>query len=431
MEVENARESVDTEGTIRGIQAGSNPAARITSRFSHLPSLNPYPDLALLTFKLAFPLFPEPEIQYAPGTDMWLELAAPLKLPVPGSTPSPEISRFTEDELSELEELSRGVPARSTTRSGQKPADIVNLLIIGSRHQVESAFGASGWAGTDSMSKRAFVKTIVAAIERRAYDRSPMSEQLLEGRAPELKLQKTLNSYEKRHHARLWKLDPAWRGQEVWAASATHDISMRFSLKAFKMFHHIEANIDLEREKILADLALAGCVETLGLLERPHAPRQALNATGDPMITDGAIAALRLKDCGGPEGAGQPAWGARMPKSGNKLTRLVRRQVLTFRHDIVRGNVFGGVYEMGLLVHQNFLRGKPRTKVGGLLQTGKSQSYGTSRLVSGTPRLPAGSPEAAAPSSLTRRGRRDSLNRKLAKDVFVDNKGFVHQVSGE
>ena len=340
--VDDARERVDKKGRIQGINAAGGPANRITSRMKHLPGLNLYPDLALLTYKLISPLFPDPEIHYDIGTEMWLELTEPLHLPDIDSA----ASRTPPDDLATAaRKLAAEAPARTSMRG--IPADVVNLLFVGSRAQLEQAFRTAGWMNGDPASKRAFARSVLAGVEYRSYKTAPMSMQRIDGEAPAMMWQKSLNSYRKRHHARAWKLAAPWEGRDVWAAAATHDLDVGVSLARLRVFHRIEPNIDLERAKVARDFVQAGCVERLISAGRPDAPRQATNATGDAIRTDGAVTVVVLKDCAPPAETA-----AEMPHSrhGSPVARFARQQILSVRYDLVRANIFAGGYELGKLV---------------------------------------------------------------------------------
>ena len=56
LEIDNARETV-RNGVIHGVNATNTPQGRITGRLAHLPTWNPYSDLALVAYRVAFPVF--------------------------------------------------------------------------------------------------------------------------------------------------------------------------------------------------------------------------------------------------------------------------------------------------------------------------------------------------------------------------------------
>jgi hypothetical protein len=115
------------------------------------------------------------------------------------------------------------------------------------------------------------------------------------------------------------------------------------SLRPPRFVHRIEADIDLEREKIINDLFTAGCLAGWTYAARPELPRLGVNATGDLMRTDRALAVLRLRDC---RTTAVPAAGGRAKvKHGSPFRRWARKQILTLRYDLVHANLFGGAWQ--------------------------------------------------------------------------------------
>jgi hypothetical protein len=80
----------------------------------------------------------------------------------------------------------------------------------------------------------------------------------------------------------------------VWVAAATHDISITLSPANYSFTHGIDPNIDAERSKVVNDLLFTGRVKAIALVDRPDMPKDASNATGDPLATDGKQAVLEF-----------------------------------------------------------------------------------------------------------------------------------------
>jgi hypothetical protein len=59
----------------------------------------------------------------------------------------------------------------------------------------------------------------------------------------------------------------------------------------------VDPDIDEERERVVRDLTLSGCVEAVHYAPRPAMPKNVENATGHELRTDGAMAIVKLKDC--------------------------------------------------------------------------------------------------------------------------------------
>jgi hypothetical protein len=344
MEIDNARETVKN-GVIRGVNATDTPQGRITSRLKHLPTWNPYSDLTLVAYRAAFPVFPEPEIYLPRGTDVKLELATELRVPEElhgtGQTGAPdEIDRAT------MEITAPSLPERTTTRHGQA-ADFVNVALVGSTEQVDQAFHAAGWEHGDPTSTRSVMREMHAFLAFKNYPEAPISRQLVDGAPVSAAWQKSLDSYEKREHLRLWARNDVIGGQAVWLGAMTRETGATLSVKQHKFIHHIEADVDAGRGMLVRDLSLAGCVASVYYVERPQMERAARNATGDAMRTDGSLAVVQLKDCENPvfeqDTADAPAIAAR-PHS--KFARYLRMQVLSFKSDVVRGNIVYGMFDL-------------------------------------------------------------------------------------
>jgi hypothetical protein len=185
------------------------------------------------------------------------------------------------------------MPFRTQSAKGNRDADVTNILIVGSRLQVESAFAEAGWTQARSMCLRARFHGLLALLLRSGYERAAVSGHKLAGRPPDLVFEKLHNSLAKRHHVRFWQGDQATTGEAVWVGAGTHDVGIVFKDRGFT--HAINPEIDEEREKIVNDLEFTGQVATVSLLERPDAPRLDGDAPGDPIETDGRVAVIVLR----------------------------------------------------------------------------------------------------------------------------------------
>jgi hypothetical protein len=339
-EVENAREPLKN-GVIQGVLSSDTFQGRINSRLIHLPTLNPYSDLGLIVYKATFPIFPEPEIYYPAGTDMRLKMkAAVSSLPIAAGT-----RNVTPADDSKLDVGIENLPDRTTTTKSVS-ADLINLVFLGSREQVQAAFLQAGWRTTDPVSKRSFARGLYALLNNSGYAQQPMKTFLLEGKAQDMAWQKGLNSYGRRDHLRMWEWPIEGSKETAWVASSTHDTSAILSVKYRGFLHHISPDIDDERAKVIRDLNFAGCISSVSHVARPASPTFTQNATGDWMRTDGSIAVIQLKNCE-PQYPELNSSSVKPYKPGNHVFRYLRRQILTFRSDIWRANIIYGMYDVG------------------------------------------------------------------------------------
>jgi len=351
LEVQNAREEVTSKGVIQGIRSSDTPEGRINSRLIHLPTYNPYSDLGLIVYKATFPIFPEPEIYFPAGTDLRLKLTQPVQgLP---AVPAPNAMAQEPAQDVDIERMVPEFPRRATTVKLAN-ADLVNLAFIGSRQQVEDAFRQSGWSTSDPFSKHTFVRTFYAFLNNSTYDQAPMKTFLLDGKPADMSWQKSLNSYNRRDHLRMWQWTETPEGEIIWLSSSTHDTRATLSVKHHEFVHHISPDIDDERSTVIRDLELAGCVQSVHLVPRPGMPTFTQNANGDVVRTDGELAVVQLKECQ-PLVPGLPSSTAGTNfKPGNHAFRYIRKQILTFRSDIWRANIIYGAYDLTRMTIETF-----------------------------------------------------------------------------
>jgi hypothetical protein len=341
-EVENARENVKN-GVIHGVMSSDTFQGRVNSRLIHMPTWNPYSDLGLIIYKATFPIFPEPEIYYPSGTDLRLKTKAALRsLPAAaGPIVDSTLGNSQQDNV-----WVNQLPQRTTTLKSTD-ADLVNIVFLGSQQQVEAAFHAAGWHGSDPVSRHSVMLNLYALLNNSGYSQQPMKTLLIEGKPEDMNWQKGLNSYGRRDHLRIWQWSPEGATEPVWVSSSTHDTGAVLSVKYKGFVHHISPDIDDERSKVIRDLNFSGCVQSVSYVARPGIVTVTQNATGDLVRTDGSIAVVQLQDCHPvvPGLAANPSTSGYRP--GNHAFRYIRREILTFRNDIWRANLLYGIYDMG------------------------------------------------------------------------------------
>jgi hypothetical protein len=165
--------------------------------------------------------------------------------------------------------------------------------LIGSRLDVEKAFGDAGWTTSTKLGLRSGLRTFFAVVEQHPYNQGPVSKLLLHHRKPDLVFQKQNDTFAKRHHIRLWQETASFNGKPVWIGAATHDVAIAFS-PASGFRHLVDPSIDLERQRLIDDLMYSQSATFLGMGDRANVAKESKNATGDPLQTDGRIAILSL-----------------------------------------------------------------------------------------------------------------------------------------
>ena len=185
-------------------------------------------------------------------------------------------------------------PIQTVAQNPPSPSDLTNLNIIGSAEQVQTAFQNADWFAATTRDRSSEFETARAMIESRGYSDASVSTLYLNSKPPSLTFEKTNNTFNARHHIRIWLQPEQFEGKQVWMAAATHDTGITFSNESKSFTHAIDPQIDRERAKVVNDLLFTGLVKAYTLADRSGLPKNPSNATGDKLITDGNIAVVEF-----------------------------------------------------------------------------------------------------------------------------------------
>jgi len=343
LEVETAKERVDVDGTVRGI----HPVATLSSSLALFttPLLFLVPTIGAPVWGIKSVIAPSanPEINFAPGTELLLRLTAPVEVRSSEGGPT-GVKLLSREEVIDAQHLLDGSAQRA--RMGTRPSDIVNVLFFGSRGEMDRAFHAAGWVQAERKSPMSLYRMYHALTRRIGYKRAPMNALTLNGLSSDFVYQKSLDTVQKRHHVRLWKVHQA---PDVWRGAAAEDIGFRFKFTHWT--HSTAPKIDNERAKIVNDLAFTGCLDAVELLSRPS-PNQAQDPRGKPMVsTDNGVAAVRLNACNNPK----IMHGVDPASSGNQRSRL-SRGLEVLRNDLRQNIAFTTYNTLKLLAERRKLK---------------------------------------------------------------------------
>jgi hypothetical protein len=216
-------------------------------------------------------------------------------------------------------------------------------VFLGTPDQIGRAFRAAGWTGEGRRSILAVYRMYHCMVQRMGYLAAPMSKMTLNGVAPDSAYQKSLNTFSKRHHIRVWNQVEAG----VSLGAATEDISYKF--RRLHLSHATDPNVDSERAKVVNDLWMTGCVDSASMLERDNL--RVLERQDGPILTDNGVAVVRLNDCKSVERSAGDFQRASRTSEGSRFGQALR----AVRADIARSDPFLLVY----YVAKSFSRHKP------------------------------------------------------------------------
>jgi LssY C-terminus len=254
-----------------------------------ISAVNPIAGYTVKAVQTAYGLSIRRETAFPVGTDVQVQVVRPSNLQhIDAWDGWKELSPDAG-----LQNIIEKLPSRTYTAK-QVPSDITNLLFIGTQQQILTAFGEAGWFQADELTLRSATKTLQATIRQAGYASAPVSGLRIDDRLPDLVFQKSLNTFAKRHHLRIWKQSGTYNGREVWLAAATHDIAISNAKGGTKWSHRIDPHIDRERDWVATDLLFVGTASAYVEVDRPNVPKKAANATGDQLLTDGKIGIVDL-----------------------------------------------------------------------------------------------------------------------------------------
>ncbi len=202
----------------------------------------------------------------------------------------------------------RGRIPRVTRAPDGLPAHPVNVILLGSETALRNAFLDAGWHIADPMTPLSAWNMIICFLLNRPYPQAPFSRLYLFGRKQDIGFQMPIGqSPRKRHHVRFWAvntdtfidpLDPHyWLGKQpvdhsrpvMWVGSGNEDVGLGFTKLTFQITHKVDAEVDQERDFIIASLQQAG-----HLSER-HTVESGECSIGK-YASDGRILVATLKD---------------------------------------------------------------------------------------------------------------------------------------
>ena len=190
-------------------------------------------------------------------------------------------------------------PKFSVTGAGIT-GDPLNLGMVGAEEALIHALLADGWTPADPISWRTSLGIARSVLEHRPYPTAPVSSLFVFGRKQDLAFEKAATaggSASRRHHVRFWRSDDHGPGGvPFWLGAATFDRSVGLSHLTGQITHHIAADIDAERDALIAGLARLGWLARQYQVTGVGATLLGRNGGGDRYTTDGELTIGVLAD---------------------------------------------------------------------------------------------------------------------------------------
>src|SRR3954453_15717193 len=177
--------------------------------------------------------------------------------------------------------------------------DPLNLAFRGTGEQLSTALHRGGWILADPVGLASSARIVTSTLTGKSYPEAPVSPLLLFDRPQDAAFQQEVSGNPaQRHHVRVWRTPPGWLlpgGHRVdWLAGGTYDRRVGLSLFTLQVTHKIDANIDVERDFIVASLCDAEPAATVEPLVDFTTGYPSRNGGGDTVHTDGTLPVVAL-----------------------------------------------------------------------------------------------------------------------------------------
>jgi hypothetical protein len=169
------------------------------------------------------------------------------------------------------------------------PGDPINVGVVGNEKELMHAFALAGWDTADAVTLKTAIRIGESVLFSHPYPDAPLSRLLFDGRAQDLSFEKPVGtSADQRHHVRFWRTGAIGDdGRPLWLGAASFDRGVGLSHETGAITHHIDADIDAERDFLIGDLSAAGMLASTSDIVGIGATRTGRNGGGDPYFTDG------------------------------------------------------------------------------------------------------------------------------------------------
>lgn len=173
------------------------------------------------------------------------------------------------------------------------PLEPVNIIVVAKDEaQLNAAMKAAGWTEAEQPTFANLFRAAWAVMTNVLDEDAPVTPYFWQAQPNDTAFQRPTpeKTLRKRHHVRFWQSRYVTAdGLRLFVGAASYDDGMDWQL-----LHHIDPNIDAERDQIVSDLTAAGVVSNTRLMQLSKA-RLGNSVAGDPWFTDGKSAVLTLR----------------------------------------------------------------------------------------------------------------------------------------
>ncbi len=208
------------------------------------------------------------------------------------SVPSANLP-IARESSSELNEMIDFLPARVLDSEGRE-GDIMNLILIAQKEDLERAFEQAGWVRVDKSKPSVIFWHLLC--QRTHYTKLPMAKYYVFGRVQDYSyaMPDPASILNRRHHLRIWRTDYEVDGKPIWVGAATHDVAIVIEKRRVRFDHRIDPQVDAERDFIAGNLAQTLLVTHKEYLASADPVFEAQTTRGQTYYSDSRMVLLEL-----------------------------------------------------------------------------------------------------------------------------------------
>lgn len=183
------------------------------------------------------------------------------------------------------------LPCCATNAKGSGQGDPLNLVMVGSEHDVLVSLVRGGWDFTETINAASVSRMVSVFAFGGSYRNAPVSPLHFEGRPQDFAMQRARASISQRNHLRLWLTPLQVNGLPVWVGQISRDIGVKVTrLSPTLTTHVIDPDVDESRDYLLQDMLMTSNVARWGYVagvSKASVEQPRSNLMADPYFTDG------------------------------------------------------------------------------------------------------------------------------------------------
>lgn len=171
------------------------------------------------------------------------------------------------------------------------PGDPPNVALSGSQADLDRIMARAGWFRAEPITLASSLGIARSILFGSPDNQAPVSTLMFRGRPQDLAYEKPITlDADRRHHVRFWRVSqPDAPGPPLWYGAATEDVAVGLNHLTGQFTHHIDPDIDRERDALIADLTATHLLGPVTEAPGIGPVKRGRNGEYDLFFTDGLI----------------------------------------------------------------------------------------------------------------------------------------------